>query len=271
LNIPPGLAGGGPQNIFEIVNLDDSSPFLVCDNISVLPGHATSAIAFLYNKITPISCKLGGLCYSFEDGRMWKDGPKYPWQCDHSVTFSSFTERTNKKIQDIVLLHCGQYNATVFSFDGMQWRTGVYADLPVHIRDNCMVRINDSMVMVMGGYKHSVPGYMAGDSYFFNVIENKWIIGPQLIKTRGSPVCGVMTWKKNRVIVVAGGYELKSPDVPLKSVEFLFLNDFDNFNLSWVEGPSLPYFIEGTALVEFDNGVILVGGQEITKYGETQL
>ncbi len=64
---------------------------------------------------------------------------------------------------------------------------------------------------------------------------------------------------------------MNPPDVPLKSVEFLFLNDFDNSNVSWVEGPSLPYFMEGTALVEFDNGVMLVGGQEITKYGETQL
>ena len=71
------VAGGDELNTFEIVNLDDSNPFLVCDNITLLPGHSTSGIAFLYNRNKLMSCSPHGLCYSFEDG-IWNDGPECP-------------------------------------------------------------------------------------------------------------------------------------------------------------------------------------------------
>jgi hypothetical protein len=258
------VAGGDELNSFEIVNLDDSNPFLVCDNIVNLPGDTFSEIAFLFNGSTPISCARRHLCYSYQNG-VWNDGPECPSFSNFPI-FSIITERKNSEDHEIVLLPGIEGNSAVQSFDGNRWSEGVYADLPVNISGHCMVRINDSMVMVIGGLKDSPPGNMAGDSYFFHASENKWILGPQLIITRWSPVCGVMSWKNNKVIVVTGGYELNQSDVPLKSVEFLFLNEYEHLNISWVEGPSLPHIIEKPVMVEFNNGIILVGGNENSKY-----
>ena len=158
--------------------------------------------------------------------------------------------------------------SAVHSFDGMHWSTGVYADLPVNVYDHCMVKINDSMLMVKGGHT-GYPEYKTVNSYFFHAIENKWVLGPQLIETRYRQSCGVMTWNNNKVVVVAGGYEFKSfpyYHIPLQSVEFLFLNDYEHSNISWVEGGSLPHIIEKPVMVEFNSGVILVGGNENSKY-----
>jgi hypothetical protein len=46
----------------------------------------------------------------------------------------------------------------------------------------------------------------------------------------------------------------------LTSVELLFLNDFEKYNTGWKAGPNMPMGIEGSVMVEFQNGVILVGG-----------
>ena len=47
----------------------------------------------------------------------------------------------------------------------------------------------------------------------------------------------------------------------LNSVELLFLNAFENNNSGWKEGPSLPLKVDGSAMIEFQNGVIMIGGR----------
>ena len=240
-------------NTFEIVNLDESNPFLVCDNFSGLPYSNTDA-AFLYNGMVPIGCVNNTLCYLYEDG-VWLYGP----ECPSLTAFSIVTERKNNKDHDIVIMAGGSLKVQLF--DGIRWSTGVYADLPETVWDHCMVRINDSMLMIIGGYTFLFGlDYKVANSYFFNLIENKWIIGPKLIRPRRRPVCGVMLWENNKVVVVAGGYSFYQ--IPLTTVEFLFLNDYENYNISWVKGVSLPHIIEEPAMVEYQDGVMLVGGKE---------
>jgi hypothetical protein len=47
---------------------------------------------------------------------------------------------------------------------------------------------------------------------------------------------------------------------PLKSVELLFLNDDDTNSGGWQRGPELPRVISRSAMVEYNNSVILIGG-----------
>ena len=47
----------------------------------------------------------------------------------------------------------------------------------------------------------------------------------------------------------------------LTSVELLFLNDFESHNYGWTPGPELSTGIRSSTLVEYQNGLILVGGK----------
>ncbi len=248
------LVVGGSAKAVEVVNLDNSNPFLICDDLSALPDYFYFNIAFLYNGITPTICNTDALCYSFENGA-WHDGPDSP----RVSVFSIITEKKNDKNHDIVIM-VGD-TGKVESFDGIQWSKGVYDDLPEPLLGHCMVKINDTLVMVIGGVNFNDKTSKASESYFFHVIPNKWMLGPKLIKSRRWPSCGVMNWRNYKVIVVAGGYELNSLK-PLTSVEFLFLNEYGHLNISWVEGVSLPHIIKEPVMVEFDNGVMLVGGED---------
>jgi hypothetical protein len=68
-----------------------------------------------------------------------------------------------------------------------------------------------------------------------------------------------MNWKNpetgnmEKVVVAAGG----AGGGVLKSVELLFLEDI---NSGWVAGPELPKEVSSATMVEFQDGVILVGG-----------
>jgi hypothetical protein len=74
-----------------------------------------------------------------------------------------------------------------------------------------------------------------------------------------------MNWKNpatslfEKVIVVAGGYHNQLQET--NSVELLFLNDYESNNSGWKVGPSIPVKVDGSAMVEFQNGVIMIGGR----------
>jgi hypothetical protein len=115
--------------------------------------------------------------------------------------------------------------------------------------------------MSSGGSVLGRPGDATDNTYFFNVIENKWIQGPRLIESRIDHSCGILHWNNpdtgsmEQVVVVAGGYSAFSSY--LDSVELLFL---DNLDAGWVEGPILPGSALQATMVEFQGGVILIGG-----------
>ena len=71
-----------------------------------------------------------------------------------------------------------------------------------------------------------------------------------------------MNWKNQtsggfeKVIVVTGREGGAG-----QSVELLVLNNFEKYNAGWMQGPYLPLEGTGQVMVEFQNGVIVVGGQ----------
>jgi hypothetical protein len=48
----------------------------------------------------------------------------------------------------------------------------------------------------------------------------------------------------------------------MSTVELLFLNEFEESSAGWVMGPSLPTVIWSSTMNEFQNGVILIGGDD---------
>jgi hypothetical protein len=132
------------------------------------------------------------------------------------------------------------------------WESNI-PSLPVTINSHCMVTVNSTTVMVIGGYQN---GQNSGKTFYFTFGDESWTEGPELKKKRRYHSCGKIRRNKESQemsIIVAGGYDGSSR---LSSVEIL-----DEGANEWQTGPELPFEIGLSQLVEDQNGgVALIGG-----------
>ena len=170
--------------------------------------------------------------------------------------------------QDILFISGGYSDPTldsVESFNGTTWDQDKFTNLPQPTQIHCTVKINETMLFIVGGTGDENYSGALEITWFFHVVDNVWIPGPDLIVPRLLHSCGILSWLNpitdqiENVVVVAGGGDNSS--VPLTSVELLHLENFQDLDLYWEEGPSLPKTVLGATMVEFENSVILIGGE----------
>jgi hypothetical protein len=209
-----GAIGGGSS--VEIVNLDESKPNLICDNLPNLPLSLYASLGGLL-KGTPVIC--GGYSGQFEKGcNSFEHGA---WKPFLSMTVSRYApgtisfSQTGSEKDNILFVAAGtgrdgQTQSTVEAFDGINWNQTKYSNLPFSIMGNCMVKFNNSMLMSIGGSKKHNQADSTGETNVFDVIQNKWFTGPLLSIPRMHHFCEVLNWKNTtsgqieKVIVVAG-------------------------------------------------------------------
>ena len=267
-----GYVGDG--STVEVINLDDSNPNLVCDNLPNLPHGINGPVGNLFSGTTPIICggykrgvEYSNQCHSLEKG-IWKLLPSmnYPRYSPGILSFS----QTKHEQDDILIVVGGSYSenvegqSTAEFYDGKVWNETSLSNYPIQIVGACIVKINNSMAISISGSKTESSYDSIGDTYFFDVYKNKWVSGPQLAVPRTYHSCGVMNWKNQttgifeKILVVAGGND--DQGTRLDSVELLFLNKFEKHHTGWMMGPSLPHKVDGPSMVQFQNKVILIGG-----------
>ena len=96
-------------------------------------------------------------------------------------------------------------------------------------------------------------------TYFYNFLTNSWTRGPTLLNSRAEHSCAFIS---NTVIVV-GGFSFSSGSV--RSTEYL-----NTVNNTWVNGPNLPYGINGENIVPHpEGGIVIVGGYSSSIYDNT--
>jgi len=142
----------------EVVNLDDSNPDLICENLPDFPFGIRFATGQLYNRKTPIICGGSGSsyhceCHSLKDGA-WQSIQSLN-ECRDALASAVFSNPNNNEGDDILLI-TGGYDgsttlSTVESFDGNVWNQNIFADLPTTIELHCMVKINNTMLLQIGG------------------------------------------------------------------------------------------------------------------------
>jgi hypothetical protein len=149
----------------------------------------------------------------------------------------------------------------VETFEGNYWSTERMANLPATTAAHCLVKINSSTLMLIGGLTDNFEESITGNTYFFNVLDNEWISGPTLQTPRVIHSCGILHWNNlesgemEDIVVVAG-------EEDLSSVELLKLNVSEPLNLRWEIGPNLPFQTYGSPMIEYQGSVIIVGGDE---------
>jgi hypothetical protein len=132
------------------------------------------------------------------------------------------------------------------------WESNI-PSLPVTVWAHCMVTVNPTTVMVIGGLQN---GLIPGKTFYYTFREESLTEGPELKNKREGHSCGKIRRSKESQemsIIVAGGYDGSSY---FSSVEIL-----DVGSNEWQTGPELPFGIVDSQMVEDQNGgVVLIGG-----------
>jgi hypothetical protein len=147
----------------------------------------------------------------------------------------------------------GSYLNSAEMLTEVGWERNI-PSLPVTIALHCMVTVNSTTVMVIGGYFKGY--YYSGKTFYFTFGEQSWTEGPELKNKREYHSCGKIRRNKESQemsIIVVGGFDGSSY---LSSVEIL-----DEGSNEWQTGPELSFGIRDAQMVEDQNGgVILFGG-----------
>ncbi len=254
------ICGGYNTDTCEVINLASSAS--TCKNPPNFPARVHSAIGGLGFKGNPIIC--GGYqnndrsnkCYSLENNQ---------WVSLASMN-SVRVYAASAQLQDFKLLVTGGEDASDSDLNSAEmlteegWEINI-PSLPVFISGHCMVTINSTTVMAIGGWQNSQH---SGKTFYFTFGEESWTEGPLLKNKRGYHSCGKIRRNKESQemsIIVAGG-EYGSL---LSSVEIL-----DVGSNEWQTGPELPFGIYRPQMVEDQNGgVVLIGGQFSVEYLDT--
>ncbi len=246
------ICGGDYTNTCEVINLASSTS--TCKNPPNLPAKVYAAIGGLGFKENPILC--GGYqnidrsnkCYSLENN-VWVSSASM-----NSVRVAAAATQ----LKDGKLLVTGGYDGPYSDLNSAEmlteegWESNI-PSLPVTILGHCMVTVNSTTVMAIGGEQN---GQYSGKTFYFTFGEESWTEGPELKNKRRFHSCGKIRRDKEsqeRSIIAAGGYDGSSI---LSSVEIL-----DEGSNKWQTGPELPFGISESQMIEDQNGgVVLIGG-----------
>jgi hypothetical protein len=250
------ICGGG--HTCEGIDLESSAT--TCKNLPDL--HIFAGIGGLGLKNNPIIC--GGhqngvktnLCFTLENNE---------WVSSESM-ISARSSAAATQLQDGKLLVTGGQHgydrgsqlktAEILTEKG--WERNI-PSLPVAMSDHCMVTVNSTTVMVIGGLRNSHQK----ETLYYTFGEERWTEGPALKNERISPSCGRIKTSKDSQemsIIVVGGWT--TPTYPsngptyLTSVEIL-----DEGSTAWRSGPDTSLGTANSQMVEDkDGGVVLIGG-----------
>ncbi len=136
--------------------------------------------------------------------------------------------------------------------------------LPVTIAAHCMVQVNSTTVMAVGGFQN---GMISGNTFYFNAERQSWTQGPALKMVRFAHRCGRIRKSQNSEemsIIVVGGSD---NDPNFTSVEIL-----DEGSNEWRAGPPIPFGTYYSEMVNYPKGgVVMIGGQAQNNVWSTTL
>ena len=145
-------------------------------------------------------------------------------------------------------------SSTEFVRPALSNRTRPGPDLPVKVRSHCLVKLDDSRVMVIGGIEQQGRTNSKG-TWIHNFDTGLWTSGPYLNIGRRYHSCGLITdpVADTQVVIVTGGwdgYESWTGSTEMWAVD----SDI------WIDGPNLPQPIAMASSYTRSSELTLVGG-----------
>ncbi len=240
----------GTTDDIEVIDLE--SPSTTCSNLPSFPSQIHGGIGGLQDE-EPLIC--GG----FDSGlgnftskcHLYRNGG---WVETYSLTepkaFMAISRTPFDEESDRFLISGGQNpiqlnTSEVLTENG--W-VAVEQDLPVTLWRHCMVLLNETTVLVVGGHNAETP--YSNETYLLDSDTGVWSEGPRLNIGRHDHSCGRIRTDSGSLekrVIVVGGYN----ESFLSSVEVLNTETW-----TWEFGPELPFGIEEASLVEDHSGVL---------------
>ena len=194
-----GYEGNYDQRVF-VIDLED--PNNVCKNLADVPVKVRSASGILFDDSVPMFC--GGYysgskcdCFGYKQSE-WVSYPAIS-TCRYLSASAALTDQENGKTRFVMAggLNGSGFLSNVEAFNGETWSS--LPNLPSPVYGHCMVAINDTVLLSMGGY--TSQGYISKPN-FFNSEMNEWSPGPDLNTPRRYFSCAtvkihlMVNWKK---------------------------------------------------------------------------
>ena len=231
-----GLSSDGNGTEFEVIDLESITN--VCENIVPFPVIVAGAVGGLGLDGRPLIC--GGFdnpnCYSYDYNGWIQTFTMIQPKRDFSAASKSPYPYTS-------LLVTGGYIPGQIIHDSSEVLTQTgwiqTPSMPAALENHCMVKVNTTTVMIIGGYSNSSS---SPSTFYFNVDSETWIEGPPLNIARRFHSCGLIRKTGKSSIIVIGGI---TNYVYLQSVEIL-----DDGSTQWRYGPDFKFGICGTKLIE---------------------
>ena len=127
------------------------------------------------------------------------------------------------------------------------------APIPVLLKGHCAVFLNDSTIMVIGGYRYPIS---YANTYFFDLVGNSWEEGPPLTVARSYHTCNLITdCDGNQQVVVVGGVGNGGITSYEKSVEI-----YDVTSEAWSSGNDYPIAVYEHGSADYSDSFVVVGG-----------
>ncbi len=245
-------------NTCEVIDLE--SPAKTCQNLPNFPVSAFFAIGGLGVNNNPIIC--GGVqnrstansCYSLENGA---------WVSSNSMN-SARAEAAAVLMEDGQLLVTGGVYIPGSAVNSSEMLTdkgckNEMPSLPVKINYHCMVQVNSTTVMAVGGSQNY---YSSGNTFYYNAKTQSWTEGPALKMPRTNHRCGRIRKSQNSAemsIIVVGGSNFESVEI------------LDEGSNEWRAGPAIPFGTYNPEMVNYPKGGVVMIGGEAEKIDSTKL
>jgi hypothetical protein len=240
----------------QVVDLESSET--TCKHVQKFPAYVKEAIGGLGFKEIPIICtgrqngSLSNKCYSLDNNK---------WGSSASMNSARVNAAAAQLTDGRLLVTGGRDGSNVLNSAEVLTKKGWESNipsLPVGIWYHCMVTVNSTTVMVIGGYQNN---QLSGKTFYYTFGGKSWTLGPELKNKRFGHTCGRIqrnSRSQGMSIIVVGGSNGSSI---LSSVEIL-----DESSNEWKTGPELPFGIFSSKMVEDQNGgVVLIGGLPSSK------
>ena len=251
LLVATGIQSSGNTDLVEIIDLLNSSA-TSCIGFQKFPFASAGGQGILNIDDQPFICSKtqGGQtnCYSFSVG-MWKYNSSMNYNRGAFAMTKSPLENNSLLVTGGGLFTNG--NVDEIMVEG-RWQISPVS-LPLPIIEHCMLLINSSTAIVLGGY---FQGNL-NSTYILNSEFPQWVEGPQMQDPRAFHSCGLVpnsALSTHLSIIVAGG-TLGN----MASVEIL-----DQGSNQWRRGPDLPIGSTYNTMVAHPlGGIIVLGGKSL--------
>jgi hypothetical protein len=98
-------------------------------------------------------------------------------------------------------------------------------DLPLELQRHCLVAINATSVLLIGGY--TIAGQFSKETYFYSIEDQVWTAGPPLMTGRYFHSCALFNHDNQMTVIVTGGID----STVLRTSELLILGSD-----AWTQG-----------------------------------